>query len=465
MFASLLGLTGRSPIAGEQMYRLSEERVDLLRRIIPAVPVRTVDLFGHRGWPPIWNVAVTTDAGRWNVVGLFNPTDEARTETVEFEDLHVGDGIQQFAVYDVWENRLLRIVTDRFQLRVPAAGCRVVTVTRILQDQPTILGSNRHITGGAPDIHRVSWNPADLTLSGTSGMVALEPYVLRVCLPEGERGLEIDRADSSAGRILVRAQDRLRYLTFETSATGLVDWKIRFYRVDQPSVMNPAQPRRLTTRQNTRGVHLEWSADDESAVAYRVYRNGRLVAEPETCEYQDSTAAYNASFQYTVTAVDARGNESVPSDSVVHQTPLPASTNLTQLVPLSVSHDRLPLGQDRSVTGGPLRLAGQRIYRGLGMAAPSRAVYFLGGGYDLFTGVVGVDDAAGARGSVVFTIIADAQNLFTSPVMHAGETPQPFSVKVKGKTQMELIVGDAEDGSDADYAAWGNPYLRALPAE
>jgi hypothetical protein len=465
MFASLLGLAGQSPIAGEQMYQLTEERVDLLRRIIPAVPVRTVDLFPHHEWPPVWNVAIATDAGRWNIVGLFNTSDEPRVESVELEDLHLGNGVEQFAVYDVWGDRLIRVVTDRFQLRVPPTGCRVLAITALREDRPVILGTSRHIMSGVPDLRHVRWNAETLTLIGQSDVVARDPYDLRLYLPGGERGLAISQIRCGTAHARLRGQDRLRSVTLDADTTGPVDWQISFARVGQAESAGPGQPRNVTTRQNTRGVLIEWSAPDETAVGYRVYRDLRLLAEAESCEFQDSTATYNSSFQYTVTAVDARGNESVPSESVTHQTPMPASTNLTQLVPLTVSQDGLAPGQDRGVTGGPLRIANQRVYRGLGTLAPSRVVYFLGGGYDQFTGVVGIDDAAGKRASAVFRIVADGQNLFTSPPMRAGQPAVPFNVRVRAKTQLELITTPAETDSDPDYGIWGNPYLRASGPE
>ncbi len=465
LYASLLGMAGYSPIAGEQMYQLGEERVELLRRIIPAAPVRTVDLFAHRGFPPVWNLALATDAGRWNILGLFNTSDESRLESIELEDLHLGTGTEQFAVFDVWEKRLLRLVTDRFQIHVPATGCRVLSITRIHDDRPTVLGTSRHLTAGGPDLHHVHWDTDTLTLSGQSEVVAHDPYELRLHVPKGDRAWEVMQVRSAADRTHLRGYDALRVITFEAQLTGLLDWQISFYRAGSSPEIALTQPRNLLTRQTTRGVHIEWYAPDERAVAYRVYRNQRLIGEAESCEYQDSTAAYSASFQYTVTAVDAHGAESVPSDSVTHQTPTPASTNLTQLVPLSVSQERLSVGQDRGATGGPLRVANQRIYRGLGVAVPSRVVYFLGGGYDAFSGVVGIDDAADARASAIFRVVADGQTLFTSPVMHAGQAAISFTARVRGKTRLELLTTDAEDGSDSDYGVWGNPYLRAAAPE
>ncbi|MBI4580713.1 MAG: NPCBM/NEW2 domain-containing protein [Planctomycetes bacterium] len=466
LFAAILGLGGRSPIAGERMYLLDDERVDPLRRIIPAAPVRAVDLFAHRGCPPVWNLAVAVAGCQLNVIGLFNTSDEPRLEAVELEDLHLGDGAERFAVYDVWAGRPLRVVTDRFQVEVPPTGCRVLSIARLRRDQPTLLGTNRHLTCGGVDLHAVRWHADALTLAGRSDVVGHEPYELRLHVPPGESGLEILNVGVHRRvRAGVRGHDQVRVVTFEADATGPVDWQVSFYRVTQPDPAPVGPPRNLATRQTTRGVWLDWYQPDERAVAHRLYRNQRLLAEIESCGYQDSTALYNSTYQYAVAAVDAYGNESAESSGVTHQTPMPASTNLPQLVPLLVAQERFLIGQDRSVTGTPLRIAGQRIYRGLGVAAPSRIAYILGAGYDTFTGSVGIDDSAAGRGSAVFRIIADGQTLFASPVMRGGQPPLPFTARVRGKTRLELTVSDADDGSDYDYAVWANPYLRGSQPE
>lgn len=461
LFASLAGLAGRSCIAAESMYDLSEARVELLRRIIPAAPVRAVDLFARSGFQPVWNCRVDTDAGRWNVVGLFNNGDEQRIESIELEDLHLGSGAERFAVWDVWQQRLLRVVTDRFQVPVPAGGCRVLAIFKLEPDRPALLGSNRHITCGGTDLHHVVWDTGNLNLSGRSDVVEAEPYELRLYVPAGADGLEIADVRTSAGAARVRAQGLMRYVAIESPTTGPVDWTIAFRPANQPPPLPPLPPRRLTAAQNTRGVHLSWYAPDERTVGYRVYRDLHIIGETETCEYQDSTALYSSRCEYAVTSLDAYGHESPPSEQLTHITPTPASANLTQLVPLSVTQERLRLGRDRSATGRPLRVGGQRIYRGLGTLAPSRVVYFLGGGYEQFTGIVGIEDAANEQGSAIFRIVADGQTLFTSPVMRGGQAGLPFSVRVADKLQLELIVTDADDGNENDLAVWGNPYLRA----
>jgi len=467
LYASLVGLAGESPIACERMYALPDERIEFLRRIIPAAPVRAVDLFAHPSLPPIWNLTVTNGGGQFNVLGLFNTSDEPRIEAVELADLHLGSGVEQFAVYDFWERRLLRIVRDRFQLRVPATGCRVLSIRQLADDAPTLVGTSRHITCGGVDLHDVQWDEDTLTLSGQSDLVAHDPYELLLYLPEGHDSVELLAVESKASDMRNRAHGPLRVITFESAVSGPLNWRIRFHRASQPPQSPPTRPRNLAARQNTRGVLLSWYQPDDRVVAHRIYRNRRFLVEVDGCEFQDSTAPYSSQYEYEVTAVSFSGQESAPSEPLIHTTPTPASTNLTQLVPLSVAQDRLSLGRDRSAVGTPLRIAGQRIYRGLGTVAPSRIVYFLGGGYQIFSGMVGIDDAAGGDGSALFRIIADGQTLFTSPILRGGDPPLAFSVRIDGKLQLELVVTDAGDHSQSDYAVWGNPYLRAglLPNE
>ena len=116
----------------------------------------------------------------------------------------------------------------------------------------------------------------------------------------------------------------------------------------------------------------------------------------------------------------------------------------------------------RLASGNPLRMAGKRYHRGLGTHSNARLCYHLGAGFDTFTGEVGIDDETEGKGSCIFKIIADGETLFTSRLLRGGEAPQPFSVSVRNRMTLELIVTDGGDRPDNDHADWGNPYLQAL---
>ncbi|HWB38627.1 MAG TPA: Ig-like domain-containing protein [Candidatus Saccharimonadales bacterium] len=79
----------------------------------------------------------------------------------------------------------------------------------------------------------------------------------------------------------------------------------------------PDAPANLTsTGQTETSVDLTWdSADDDvSVTGYKVYRNGSFVEDVTDTNYTDDHLHYNTAYSYTVTAVDAAGNESVASD-------------------------------------------------------------------------------------------------------------------------------------------------------
>jgi chitodextrinase len=70
-------------------------------------------------------------------------------------------------------------------------------------------------------------------------------------------------------------------------------------------------------------IDLAWSAstDNVAVTGYRVYRNGVQVGVAATTSYSDTSVAPATSYSYTVTAVDAAGNESAASNAAVAGTP------------------------------------------------------------------------------------------------------------------------------------------------
>ncbi|MBI4569135.1 MAG: NPCBM/NEW2 domain-containing protein [Planctomycetes bacterium] len=114
-----------------------------------------------------------------------------------------------------------------------------------------------------------------------------------------------------------------------------------------------------------------------------------------------------------------------------------------------------PLTRDADVLGARLRLGGREHPRGLGVHARSRLA-FAPGDADLFLATVGLTDAAGRLGSVIFRVYIEgkAAPAFDSGVMRAGDPPRPVRVEVGGAARVILEVTDAGDGPRQDRAAW-----------
>jgi hypothetical protein len=64
-------------------------------------------------------------------------------------------------------------------------------------------------------------------------------------------------------------------------------------------------------------VRLTWTAstDNVGVTGYKIYRNSSLIGTSATNSYTDDTASPSTSYNYTVSAYDAAGNESAQSSS------------------------------------------------------------------------------------------------------------------------------------------------------
>ncbi|HTE17473.1 MAG TPA: NPCBM/NEW2 domain-containing protein [Armatimonadota bacterium] len=118
-----------------------------------------------------------------------------------------------------------------------------------------------------------------------------------------------------------------------------------------------------------------------------------------------------------------------------------------------------PFQVDRSVSGRPLRLGGKTYRRGLGTHSRCELTYTLDGGYQTLSAMLGIDDAVGGQGSVVYRVFGDEKPLYESPVLRGGDTPVEMKINVKGVLLLRLEVDYADNGDAADHADWADARL------
>jgi len=112
--------------------------------------------------------------------------------------------------------------------------------------------------------------------------------------------------------------------------------------------------------------------------------------------------------------------------------------------------------KDRSVNGGPLRMAGRRYRRGLGVHSRSVLEFALAGQYASFATVIGLDESSRGKGGVTFRVLADGKELFAKN-MTSSDQPQPVSLPMDGVEVLRLEVGYGPDGLDfSDHANWAD---------
>ena len=155
---------------------------------------------------------------KWNRPG--NPEQE-----VKFSDLGLADD-REYVVFEFWTQTFLGKSTGSF--KVPAQDSNnalQVFAIREARPNPWVLSTTRHISQGGVCLLDEKWDKTSNTLSGSSAVIAGDPYVLTVHLPHG---FKLQTATVSGGKAESANQKETATVRIVPMATMTVDWSIRF---------------------------------------------------------------------------------------------------------------------------------------------------------------------------------------------------------------------------------------------
>lgn len=207
------------------------------------------------------------------------------------------------------------------------------------------------LTVASPTIHpALGWTTASDT--GNSGLAGYRVYRdgVQVIQTTGTTFIDSSLSGDGTYAYTVRAIDNAGNLG-PPSPTRTV-------QVDQTP---PPAPSGLFAQSPTNHVTLSWPATSDtgssgSGVAqYRVYRNGSPISIVSATAYSDTSLAIEGTWQYTVSAIDATGNEgpqSAPISVLYDATPPPAPVGLA-VAAISTTQPSLSW-----ISGGPDALSG-----------------------------------------------------------------------------------------------------------
>lgn len=228
-------LTGGVVKVGEPFVDLSEREVAVLRKLLPSPgrPARPVDLF-QEGAPQIWWLPLEEDAGKWDIVAVFNwAADEADEVMLNFADFDLPPDAY-YTVYDFWAEQYYGTARETLQTAVAPGSVRLLGLRRH-RDRPMLLATDRHYTQGALDHTSLFWDPDTRILQGEFDAVEDTDYALRVLVPEpyepgaaevASLGGKEDRAEALTARTAMDA--RVLVLSFHCGRSGGVRWRVRF---------------------------------------------------------------------------------------------------------------------------------------------------------------------------------------------------------------------------------------------
>ena len=131
---------------------------------------------------PVWDLKVKRPFGEWDVVALFNWSDEEKEVGFKFEELGL-DASKFYAIYEFWTDEFQDIYEGEFSMTVPPHAVRLLAVHEE-QARPQFLSSDRHLTQGAVDLEDLSWDAKKKELSGSVKLVGGHPTQLAFLLSD-----------------------------------------------------------------------------------------------------------------------------------------------------------------------------------------------------------------------------------------------------------------------------------------
>lgn len=175
--ATIFGINGSPAMLGDDIDRMSEERLQILKQVFPRLPeaAYAVDLFEtpEPDYPKIFHLPVSTRWGRWDLVAIFNYGDSQLKQDLRFERLGIDSHAQ--IVWDFWEERYLGIRSGGLAVDVLPRSVRLLRISQ-QREHPWLLSTDMHVRQGQAEIEDVQWNSGSSTL------------MFRATRPKGYRG-------------------------------------------------------------------------------------------------------------------------------------------------------------------------------------------------------------------------------------------------------------------------------------
>ncbi len=246
-----VSLTGVAYPLASVMPELPAERVELLKKTMPTMPILPVDLFSRgtdmqwdkfkyttpdyyiHNYPEILDLKVNASSGVYDVVGLTNWRSWKTTRELSFAEKLGLLPDTRYIAFDFWNQKLLGVFTNHMGVEIAPHDTRVLRLHPFL-NRPQLVGTSRHITG-AYSIHNLDWDASSETLRGSSQAVAGEPYTLWLYVPDGVTVSQVKVTSGNSREVAAKSQrvGNSLQISFQ-GQPEVMTWEVKFTRKSTP---------------------------------------------------------------------------------------------------------------------------------------------------------------------------------------------------------------------------------------
>jgi len=193
--ATIFGINGGPMMLGDDVDRMAEDRLALVKKCLPRLPeaARALDLFDcpEPDYPKLFHLPIQRDWDRWDLLALFNYEAVPRESTVDLKRLGL-DPKAGYVVWDFWNERYEGICRGTLRMIAAPRGVKLVRLVR-QRSHPWLMATDMHVRQGQAEIEDCHWDAAKMTLHfrarrprGECGNIfLLVPPGLRATNPRG----------------------------------------------------------------------------------------------------------------------------------------------------------------------------------------------------------------------------------------------------------------------------------------
>ena len=208
-----------------EVYR-EDAHLEGMKRSAPVLFTVPGQLHNNVGSGTWWLQEIDRPFDHWSVLARFNWKGKAAPQQeVKFADLGL-DPEREYVVFEFWTQTYLGKSKGSFTAPPQKAddGLQVFAL-REARKHPWVLSTTRHISQGGVSLLIEKWDAGSKTLTGKSEVVADDPYVLTVHLPDGFR---LKSAEVSGEKAEMANQKATATVRVVPSGTKTVEWKMTF---------------------------------------------------------------------------------------------------------------------------------------------------------------------------------------------------------------------------------------------
>lgn len=307
-WASLQGLTGQALMASDRMMDLSRDRVEILRRVFPAVDIRPLDLFPNGERKHILDLKINNLGVNYDVVGLFNYNeDNSRMLLLRWKDIGIND-TTLVHVYDFWNKEYLGAWRAGIETKLSPTSCKVFTLLPC-NGQIQLISTSRHITQGWLDLKEAKFDSATETYRGRSAVVKNDPYILTFVFPPG-KNFEVTKA--VAGNLNVKVENHQGWATiqFTSPATMEINWIVKFKPTDYYSFPVGTPTGMKMVKRTSTSVTISWDDQYYLNDGYEVFLNGNPLGYTSVNEFVITNLEPDSKYKVEVYSVWQNGQRS-----------------------------------------------------------------------------------------------------------------------------------------------------------